>query len=89
VIRPAGSGDPSALHALFAHVYAELKKMAHHQLPVSAGHTPNTTGLVHELYLKLPQPDALDLHGRAHFFALAAKAMRSTRERGNARAIAD
>jgi RNA polymerase sigma factor (TIGR02999 family) len=50
--------------------------MAHHQLASAAGHTLNTTGLVHEAYLKLAQPTAHDLYGRAHFFALAAKAMR-------------
>jgi len=50
--------------------------MAHHQLASAAGYTLNTTGLVHEVYLKLAQPEGRDLHGRAHFFALAAKAMR-------------
>jgi len=64
------------MQALFARVYAELKQMAHFQLAASAGHTLNKTGLVHEVYLKLAQPEGRDLHGRAHFFALAAKAMR-------------
>ena len=50
--------------------------MAHHQLAISSGHTLNTTGLVHEVYLKLAHPAERDLQGRAHFFALAAKAMR-------------
>jgi RNA polymerase sigma factor (TIGR02999 family) len=31
---------------------------------------------VHEAYLKLAQPEGRPLHGRVHFFALAAKAMR-------------
>ena len=76
LIQAAGSGDAAALQALFGRVYAELKQMAHHQLASAAGHTLNTTGLVHEVYLKLAQPEGRDLHGRAHFFALAAKAMR-------------
>ncbi len=76
LIQAAGSGDATALQALFGRVYAELKQMAHFQLAASSGHTLNTTGLVHEVYLKLAQPAAHDLHGRAHFFALAAKAMR-------------
>ena len=67
---------PEALKALFEQVYVELKKLAHAQLAASAGHTMDTTGLVHEAYLKLVQPDARDAQGRAHFFALAAKAMR-------------
>ncbi len=76
LIQAAGCGDAAALQALFGRVYAELKQMAHFQLAASSGHTLNTTGLVHEVYLKLAQPAAHDLDGRAHFFALAAKAMR-------------
>ena len=76
LIHAAGQGDAAALQALFGRVYAELKQMAHFQLAASAGHTLNTTGLVHEVYLKLAQPAERDLQGRAHFFALAAKAMR-------------
>jgi RNA polymerase sigma factor (TIGR02999 family) len=76
LIEAAGSGDAQALQALFGRVYAELKQIAHKQLALSAGHTLNTTGLVHEVYLKLAQPAGHDLHGRSHFFALAAKAMR-------------
>jgi RNA polymerase sigma factor (TIGR02999 family) len=76
LIQAAGSGDAAALQTLFGRVYAELKQMAHFQLAASAGHTLNTTGLVHEVYLKLAQPAGRDLQGRAHFFALAAKAMR-------------
>jgi RNA polymerase sigma factor (TIGR02999 family) len=76
LIQAAGSGDAAALQAVFGRVYGELKQMAHFQLAASGGHTLNTTGLVHEVYLKLAQPAEYDLHGRAHFFALAAKAMR-------------
>lgn len=68
--------EPEALKALFERVYVELKKLAHAQLAASAGHTMDTTGLVHEAYLKLVRPDAREPQGRAHFFALAAKAMR-------------
>ena len=76
LIEAAGGGDAAALQNLFGRVYAELKQIAHQQLAGSAGHTLNTTGLVHEVYLKLAQPAGHDLQGRAHFFALAAKAMR-------------
>ena len=76
LIEAAGNGDPAALEALFAHVYAELKVLARKQLAASSGNTMNTTALVHEAYLKLAQPETRQLHGRAHFFALAAKAMR-------------
>lgn len=76
LIEAANSGDAKAQHALFARVYAELKQVARKQLAASAGHSINTTGLVHEAYLKLAQPEGRVLHGRVHFFALAAKAMR-------------
>ena len=76
LIDAAGSGDTIAVQALFARVYGELKVLARKQLASSFGHTLNTTGLVHEAYLKLAQPEGRPLHGRGHFFALAAKAMR-------------
>lgn len=64
------------MQGLFGRLYAELKRLAHQQLAIEHGHTLNTTGLVHEVYLRLAQPAGHDLQGRAHFFALAAKAMR-------------
>jgi RNA polymerase sigma factor (TIGR02999 family) len=76
LIDAAGSGDADALKALFARVYDELKLLARRQLNAASDATLNTTGLVHEAYLKLVQPDGQDLRGRVHFFALAAKAMR-------------
>jgi len=76
LIEAANGGDAKAQHALFARVYAELKQVARKQLAASAGHSINTTGLVHEAYLKLAQPEGRALQGRVHFFALAAKAMR-------------
>ena len=68
------SDHDTALHAVFERVYAELKKLARAQLAASANHTLNTTALVHEVYLKLQPARAPE--DRAHFFALAAKAMR-------------
>lgn len=76
LIEAASRGDTIARDALFAHVYGELKQLARHQLAAGAHSTLDTTGLVHEAYLKLAQSDVSDLQGRRHFFALAAKAMR-------------
>src|SRR5262249_40431492 len=39
-------------------------------------HTLGTTGLVHEAYLKLVDQTRMQYHDRAHFFAIAARAMR-------------
>jgi RNA polymerase sigma factor (TIGR02999 family) len=72
----ATNDHDAALRTLFEHVYAELKRLASAQLASSAGVTLNTTALVHEAYLKLAQPSERKLESRAHFFALAAKAMR-------------
>jgi len=76
LVASANDGDEQALKALFARVYGELKLLARKQLSAAPGATLNTTGLVHEAYLKLAQPENPSLHGRRHFFALAAKAMR-------------
>ncbi len=72
----ADAGNEAAVRTLFARVYDELKLLARKQLASQSGATLNTTGLVHEAYLKLAQPEARTLHNRVHFFALAAKAMR-------------
>ena len=77
--KPVDAGGPDdavAIKALFARVYEELKPLARKQLAASAGHTLNTTGLIHETYLKLAHGAERPLHNRVHFFALAAKAMR-------------
>ena len=66
---------PTAAAPVFEAVYDELRRLAGALLRRhSPGETLNTTGLVHEAYLKLgPDAGATD---RAHFFALAARAMR-------------
>lgn len=71
-------GDPDAFDRLFPIVYDELRKVAHNRLRHERrGHTLNTTALVHETYLKLVRLDAVQYGGRAHFFAIAAQAMRN------------
>lgn len=68
---------PVALDALFPVVYAELRRIAHRRLRSEAtGHTLSTTALVHETYLKLAEQRLPGFGNRAHFFALAARAMR-------------
>jgi RNA polymerase sigma factor (TIGR02999 family) len=67
--------DP-VLDQLFGRVYDELRRLAHQVRGGRAGETLNTTALVHEAWLKLANADALHLKDRAHFFAVAARAMR-------------
>lgn len=69
-------GDASAADELMPLVYAQLRAIARGQLRNErAGHTLLPTDLVHEAYLKLGghTPASAD---RAHFFAIAARAMR-------------
>ncbi len=70
-------GAPSGLDRLLPAVYDELRRIAHRQLrSESAGHTLNTTALVHETYLRLNEQRQLEDASRAQFFALAARTMR-------------
>jgi RNA polymerase sigma factor (TIGR02999 family) len=77
LLRQARGGDRQALDRLLPLVYDELRALAHRQ---RARHRPyetlNTTALVHEAYARLTDRPELDAEDRAHFFGLAARAMR-------------
>jgi RNA polymerase sigma factor (TIGR02999 family) len=73
------SGDPQAAEELLPLVYAELRRLASHQLAhEKPGQTLQPTALVHEAYLRLLGPAGAELrwNSRGHFFAAAAEAMR-------------
>ena len=70
-------GDHSAFDRLFPAVYEELRAIAHRQLARERpGHTLETTALVHEAYFRLVDQTRAQWEDRAHFFAVAANAMR-------------
>jgi RNA polymerase sigma factor (TIGR02999 family) len=70
-------GAPEALERLLPLVYHELRRIAHRQLSAeAAGHTLNTTALVHETYLKLKDQTHAEWVNREQFFAIAARVMR-------------
>jgi RNA polymerase sigma factor (TIGR02999 family) len=70
-------GDASAHGRLMAIAYEELRRVARSQLRrLRPGQTLNTTGLVHETYLKLVDQRPEGYSSRAHFLAIMAKAMR-------------
>jgi RNA polymerase sigma factor (TIGR02999 family) len=70
-------GNRAALDRLFPLVYDDLRERARQYLRQQpAGHTLTTTALVHEAYLKLIGVARVPGADRAHFMALAAKAMR-------------
>jgi len=70
-------GDGDALDRLLPIVYAELKRIARRQRGGRrGGDTLTTTALVHETWLRLANRSGADWVDRAHFFAVAARAMR-------------
>src|SRR5439155_9159865 len=70
-------GDDAALAELTPFVYEELRCLAHRQMGAErADHTLQTTALVNEAYLRLADQTHPCWQNRAHFFAVAARAMR-------------
>jgi RNA polymerase sigma factor (TIGR02999 family) len=76
LLQDARAGDAIALEQVVSRVYDELKRVAGRQLRRQAGHTLQPTELVHESYLKLVRGGAAAASDRAHFLAIAARAMR-------------
>ena len=85
------SNDKRALNQVFDILYVELSEIAARQRRRWKGnYTLDTSALVHEAYVRLVGQDQIDVDGRAHFYALAARAMRHilcdyARERGAAK----
>jgi RNA polymerase sigma factor (TIGR02999 family) len=83
-------GDANALEQLTPLVYAELRKLAHRYMNRErAGHTLQTTAVVHEAFLRLLGNPQEHWQNRAHFYAIAAQMMRRIlvdHARANARA---
>jgi RNA polymerase sigma factor (TIGR02999 family) len=70
-------GDTAALAELTPLVYEELRRLAHHFMEGQRPeHTLQTTALVNEAYLRLADQTDPRWQNRAHFFAVAARAMR-------------
>lgn len=77
LLRAANAGDTMAFDDLYARLYEELRQIArNHLLRASRSETLNTAGLVHEAYLRLIDQTRIDINDRAHFLALASRAMR-------------
>ena len=70
-------GNHEALDRLTPLVYEQLKTLARARLRQErAHHTLNTTGPVHEAYLKLIDINRVAWESRGHFFVMASKVMR-------------
>ena len=77
LVTDIGRGGRQAVDRLFPILYQELKRIARRQRRRERrDHTLNTTGLVHEAYVKLLGLDRINWQNRAHFLAVAAQAMR-------------
>jgi RNA polymerase sigma factor (TIGR02999 family) len=74
ILGEIAAGNEGAKNELFECVYDELHAMANrHMKQERDGHTLGTTGLVHEVYLRLQGP--VPNKNRAYFFGAAATAM--------------
>ena len=72
-----GNGDQEALKEILPLVYDELRRLArYHIRQQRPNHTLQTTGLVHEAYLRLAEGKSLQVKDRAHFLGIAAQLMR-------------
>jgi RNA polymerase sigma factor (TIGR02999 family) len=71
------AGDAQALDALVPLVYGELRRMAaRHMHKERDGHTLQTTGLVHEAFIRMIDQSGVHWQSRAHFFSIASRLMR-------------
>lgn len=71
------NGDQEALDQVTPILYDELRLLARRYLRMErADHTLEPTALVHEAFLRLVDQRAVDWKSRAHFFGIAAQAMR-------------
>jgi RNA polymerase sigma factor (TIGR02999 family) len=70
-------GDRAALDRLYPLIYQELRAVARvHRRRWRGDETLGTTALIHEVYLKLVGQEQVEARSRAHFLAIAGKAMR-------------
>ncbi|UCE58994.1 MAG: sigma-70 family RNA polymerase sigma factor [Phycisphaerales bacterium] len=77
ILKRASCGDDSAVRHLMPLVYNELRALAESYLKQERpDHTLQATALVHEAYMKLIKQEDVEWQNRAHFFGVAAQAIR-------------
>ena len=77
LLQAHGGGRAGALERLVPLVYDDLRRVARGQLRrLRPGDSLNTTGLVHEAYVRLVDQSRATYRDRGHFFAVCAVAMR-------------
>lgn len=77
LLAELGKSNRTVMGTLMPLVYDELYQIAQRQMRGQrAGHTINTTALVHEAYLKMVNQDQATWRDRVHFLSVASLAMR-------------
>lgn len=77
LLRAYAAGDPTAFDRVFPLVYDEIRRIARRHLRrTPRGRSLDTTGLVHEVYLKLTAGENVRLEDRGHLLAVSACTMR-------------
>lgn len=76
ILRRARRGDAQATAELFALVYERLRALARRYVGGRNRQTLQATDIVHEAFVRLVDQGSVDCHDRAHFIAVAARAMR-------------
>ena len=77
LLRAHGRGEAGAFEQVVPLVYQDLRRAARLQLRrLRVGETLDTTGLVHEAYLRLVDQTKATFQDRGHFLAASAMAMR-------------
>ncbi len=77
LLKQWSDGKREVLESLMPLVYEELRRQASRYLKKErSNHTLQTTALINEAYLKLIDQREVVWQNRAHFFAIAAQAMR-------------
>ena len=77
ILEAVQRGEADAADELLPLVYSELRRMAAYKMSQEQpGHTLQPTALVHEAWLRMVKSGSPQFEGRAHFFAVAAEAMR-------------
>lgn len=78
LIARASAGDASAMGALYAKLYPDIKRIARARIAHAGGVTGlNATALVHEGFLRMAEREGLQGNTRVQFFAYIGKVLRS------------
>jgi RNA polymerase sigma factor (TIGR02999 family) len=77
ILREVAAGERRDMDALLVAVYDDLRVLANRHLRQErSDHTLQATALVHEVYLRLVNQEAVEWRDRVHFFAVASHVIR-------------